>query len=405
MSTSLLYLIFTRLLSWMALLARSAASKDAELLVLRHEVAVLRRQNPKPTLNWNDRAFFAALGRLLAPGIRRHRLVTPGTLLRWHRRLISKNWTYPHRQGRPPLDTALADLIQRMARENPSWGYKRIQGELLKVGHGVGASTIRRILKRLRIPPAPIRDTDLRWRQFLRAQTSTMLACDFFHIDCAISLRRIYVFFVIEVNTRYVHILGTTSNPDGPWTTQQARNLLADLGDRAASFSYLVRDRAGQFTTAFDAVLADAGIDVVRIPPRCPQANSYAERFVRTVRSELTDRMLILGQRHLTAVLTEYIAHYNTQRPHRGQQLHPPRPQPVPEEPEVAAVVCRPSSADSSTNTTALRSGQKTVDGRVLEPHTIEYSSGTRRGVPAARPDPAQPAAELTRRAQLSFVR
>ncbi len=169
-----------------------------------------------------------------------------------------------------------------------------------------------------------------------------------------------------------MHIRGTTTNADGQWTTQQARNLLADLGQRAESFSYLVRDRAGQFNTAFDAVLADAGIDVVRIPPRCPQGNSYAERFVPAVRSELTDRMLILGRRHLTAVLTEYIAHYNTQRPHRGQQLHPPRPQPVPEEPEVAAVVCSPIIGGLVNEYHCAASGQKTVDGRVLEPHTIQ---------------------------------
>jgi putative transposase len=249
MSTRLLYLIFTRLLAWMVLLARSSASKDAELLILRHEVAVLRRANPKPALNWTDRAVFSAFARLLSPAIRRHRLVTPGTLLRWHRRLISKHWTYPHRQGRPPIDAALVDLIERMARQNPGWGYKRIQGELLNVGHRVAASTIRRILKKLRTPSAPVRNTDPRWRQFLQAQASTMLACDFFHVDCALTLRRIYVFFVIEVNTRYVHILGATSNPDGPWTTQQARNLLADLGERAVSFRWLVRDRAGQFIT------------------------------------------------------------------------------------------------------------------------------------------------------------
>jgi putative transposase len=218
-STRLVYLVFTQLLAWMVLFARSAASKDVELLVLRHEVAVLRRANPKPTLNWNDRALFAALSRLLAPAVRRHRLVTPGTLLRWHRRMLSKHWTYPHGQGRPPIDVALADLIGQVARQNPGWGYRRIQGELLKVGQRVGASTIRRVLKRLRIPPAPIRNTDLRWRQFLQAQASMMLACDFFHVDCAISLRRIYVFFVIEVNTRYVHILSATSNPDGAWTT------------------------------------------------------------------------------------------------------------------------------------------------------------------------------------------
>ncbi|MFS8097391.1 integrase core domain-containing protein [Lentzea alba] len=252
--------------------------------------------------------------------------MSPGTVLRWHRRLVAKKWTYPNRSGRPRVDETVVALIKRMARENTGWGYRPIQGELLKLGHRTSASTVRRVLKRLRIPPSPTRDSDTSWRRFLRAQATSMLACDFFHVDCVVTLKRVYVFFVMEVGTRYVHILGTTTNPDGPWTTQQARNFLMELDGRASEFRFLVRDRAGQFVTSFDSVLADAGIDVVKIPPRCPRANSYAERFVGTVRRELTDRLLIINERHPRSVLSRYVSHYNQRRPHRARHHFPPRP-------------------------------------------------------------------------------
>ena len=151
-----------------------------------------------------------------------------------------------------------------------------------------------------------------------------MLACDFFHFDCAVTLRRVYVLFVIEVGTRHVHVLGVTAHPDGAWATQQARNLLMDLGERAARFRFLIRDRAGEFTEAFDAVLASAGIEAVKIPPRSPRANAYAERWVRTVRAEVTDRILIIGPRHLVPILDRYAVHYNQHRPHRARSLRPP---------------------------------------------------------------------------------
>ena len=197
-----------------------------------------------------------------------------------------------------------------------------------------------------------------------------MLAVDFFHVDCAVTLRRLYVLFVLEVGNRYLHILGVTGHPDGPWTTQQARNLVMDLGERAARFRFLVRDRAGQFAASFDAVLADAGIAVVKIPPRCPRANCFAERFVLTVRTEVTDRMLIFGERHLRRVLAAYAAHYNTQRPHRALQLRPPRPEsPVPEpvhgrvrrRPVLGGLICECRCGAPGWRTTRLGAGDRDV--------------------------------------------
>ena len=341
-SMRLLYLIFQHLLGLLLLMGRTSSTKDVELLVLRHEVAVLRRTNPRPRLKWADRAVLAALVRRLPRALRRHRLVTPRTILRWHRSLVRKKWTYPNTPGRPPINEAIAALIVRMATDNPSWGYQRLQGELLTLGHRVGASTIRRILKRHRIPPAPLRHTDTSWRQFLRTQATSMLAVDFFHIDCAVTLQRLYVLFALEVHDRYLHVLGVTTHPDGPWSTQQARNLVMDLGQQVGRFRFLVRDRAGQFAASFDAVLADAGIEVVKIPPRCPRANCFAERLVLTVRTELTDRMLIFGEQHLRRVLARYAVHYNRRRPHRALQLRPPRPEALVPKPVYGRIRRRP---------------------------------------------------------------
>jgi transposase InsO family protein len=201
----------------------------------------------------------------------------------------------------------------------------------------VSASTIRRVLKTLRIPPAPKRRTDTSWRQFLHAQAATLLATDFFPVDCAVTLQRWYCLFVLEAGSRYVPILGVTANPDGPWTTQQIRNLLMDLGDRAADFRFLVRDRAGQFTASFDAVVASAGIDALKIPPRSPRANAYAERLVLSARAEVTDRMLIFGERHLRLALAEYEAHYNRRRPTAAASSARPGPATPPPAPLPAA--------------------------------------------------------------------
>ena len=214
MSPRLPYLIFCRLLAWLALLTRSRAALPAEILVLRHEVALLRRTGAKPKADWSDRAILAALTRLLPTWLRDHRLVTPETLLRWHRRLVAKKWTNPNTPDRPPLTPETAALIEQLATENPSWGYVRIRGELQKLGIRVSRAAIQRLLRHRRIPPAPNRDR-LTWRRFLTAHASTALACDFAHIDCAITLQRLYLFFVIELQTRHVHLLGVTTHPHG----------------------------------------------------------------------------------------------------------------------------------------------------------------------------------------------
>ncbi|WP_230210958.1 integrase core domain-containing protein [Streptomyces kaniharaensis] len=253
--------------------------------------------------------------------LRRHRLVTPGTLLGWHRRLVRWKWRQPPgRSGRPPLPEQIVALIRRLATENPTWGYVRIHGELRRLGHRVVAATIRRTLRRFGLPPAPQRATQQTWRTFIRTQAHTLLACDFLHVD-TVFLKRLYVFFVMEIKTRRVHILGVTAHPTGAWVAQLARNLLMDLGDRAGCFRFLIRDRDAKF---IDGVFAGNDTTVVPTPPQSPRSNAFAERWIRTTRAECTDRLLITGERHLRTVLTEYVEHYNAGRAHRGLDLRAP---------------------------------------------------------------------------------
>ncbi|WP_438453281.1 integrase core domain-containing protein [Streptomyces asiaticus] len=324
MGMRLLYLIFCRLLGCLLLLGRSAPANNAEILALRHEVAVLRRQIERPRPSWADRAVLSALARHLPPALRRHRLVTPGTLLAWHRRLVRWKWRQTAvGPGRPPLPEETVALIQRLARENPTWGYVRIQGELRRLGHRIAAATVRRVLRRSGLPPAPQRASQQTWRSFLHTQAHTLLACDFMHVE-TVFLRRLYVFFVMEIATRRVHVLGVTARPTGAWVTQLARNLLMDLGDRAGCFRFLIRDRDSKFTAAFDTVFAGNGTAAIPAPPQSPRSNAFAERWIRTARTECTDRLLITGERHLRTVLTTYAEHYNAGRPHRSLDLRAP---------------------------------------------------------------------------------
>ena len=307
---------------------RSPGSKELEILVLRHELSILRRHTKRPQLQEVDRVLLAALSRALPRQAWSAFSVSPRTLLRWHQRLVARRWTYPRRRpGRPLVDREVEALVVRLARENPAWGYRRIVGELHGLGMGVSASSVRSILIRHRLPPAPERD-GVSWRLFLRQQATTMLACDFLTVE-TVWLTRIYVLFFVSLERRRVEYVASTSNPDGRWVAQQARNLQMLLTDRKQSFRFLLHDRDSKFGGAFDEVFRTEGMKIIRTPVRAPNANAYAERWVGTVRRECLDRILIVNRCHLEHVLKVYTAHYNRHRPHRSLSLHPPDERPV----------------------------------------------------------------------------
>jgi putative transposase len=328
-AVSLVYVIARRLFELVVLLGRGERSKELEILVLRHELSILRRQVRRPRFAPRDRLLLAALSRVLPRRSWTAFSVRPETLLRSHRRLVAKRWTYPHRRpGRPPIDGEVRELVLRLARENNSWGYLRIVGELRKLGINVSATLVRNVLRAAGVPPAPRRG-QLDWRSFLRQHAATTLACDFLTVDTA-SLRRLYVLVFICIGTRRIEYVASTSNPDRAWMMQQARNLLMDLDDRGRQPRFLIHDRDTKFSRAFDAVFYGEGIRVIRTPLQAPNANAHIERWVGSVRRECLDRLLILNRRQLERVLRVYVRHYNERRPHRALDLQAPDPRTMP---------------------------------------------------------------------------
>ena len=299
----------------------SVAALEVENAVLRHQLAVLRRTVKRPPLRRRDRVLLTAASSLLPRDRWSVFVVSPQTVVRWHRELVARKWTYRHcSPGRPPIDPELRELVVRLARENPSWGCVRIQGELRKLGIGVGATTIRTILRRAGLGPAPRRDGPS-WSEFLRAQAQGMLACDFFTVETA-WLQTLYVLFFIELGSRRVHLAGVTANPDCAWVAQQGRNLAIE--ERLENVRFLVHDRDGKFSGPFDQLMRCEGVRVIKTPFRAPKANAVAERWVRSVRNECLDHVLVFNRRHLERVLRAYVAHYNAERPHRSLALAAP---------------------------------------------------------------------------------
>jgi putative transposase len=316
----LVHLVVRRLLR--VIVGSSAvAALQVENAVLRHQLSVLRRTVKRPPLGRRNRLLLAAASVLMPRDRWSAFLVSPQTLTRWHRELVRRRWSYRRRSpGRPPLDPAVRELVLRLAKENPRWGCVRIQGELRKLGVRVGATTIRSLLRRSGLGPAPRRGGPS-WAEFLRAQAQGMLACDFFTVE-TVWLRTLYVLFFIEHGSRRVRLAGVTAHPNGVWMRQQARNLAIE--ERLENVRFLLHDRDAKFSGPFDEILRGEGVRVIKTPVRAPKANAVAERWVRSVRTECLDHVLVFGRRHLEQILRGYLTHYNTERPHRALQLAAP---------------------------------------------------------------------------------
>jgi putative transposase len=302
--------------------------REVELLLLRQELTVLRRTVKKPRLKQADRMILAVLAMRLPRRAWGALLVRPETVLGWHRAVVHRKWAAFARRrgpGRPRINEECRQLILRLANENPRWGYMRIRGELLKLGHVISATSIRNLMRTRGIPTSP-RRSRLSWREFLRAQASAIVATDYFTVDTW-NLKRLYVLFFMELGTRRILWFAVTANPNQEWVSQQARNLTWKLQEQGSRAQFLICDNDKKFPFAFEHVLAAQGVRVIRTPLQAPKANAYAECWVGSARRECLDWMIIRGRRHLEGVLEEYVDHYNYARPHRGLQLHPPNGQ------------------------------------------------------------------------------
>jgi putative transposase len=310
--------------------------KDLEILILRQQLAILQRKQEKPVKSNRTEQMMLALLTAKLKAVTRWstgqlrsilRIVQPETVLGWHRDLVRRKWSYTHRNkgGRPKMAQELGLLVLRLARENPQWGYGKIEGELLKLGYDASRTAIRNVLQRHSIVPAPVRSGSIGWRRLIPHYKEQILACDFFTVE-TIRLKTLYVFFFIELATRRIHLAGITANPDGIWVAQQARQLIWMLDEKETPIRFLIHDNDRKYPQAFDTLFRSEGVHIILIPYRAPNANAFAERWVRTVREECLDHLLILNEAHLRRVMGEYIGYYNEARPHQGIGQQTPIP-------------------------------------------------------------------------------